>query len=245
MQTLNTYVRSQRALLEAEAVAHAKARREAAQLDNRMRDTYSQLRRSAYDLGSTSAPVDDSGGVRIKPPATPTSPTYHNHNRSQSRGEVTLLENGMIVEHVDVRKEEREARERRRKEERRARKPSRSSVMDASIISANSLGVLPSDGGLKPYSAYSHSGSTRPVSELTVAHDRPDLPRAYSQASFSDVHSLGSASPRRQKFFGMRNLSTGWRSQDSLAPSFAPSGMSGSMVDMQYVIFSALEIRVY
>ena len=29
----------------------------------------------------------------------------------------------------------------------------------------------------------------------------------------------------------MKNLSAGWRSQDSLAPS----GMSGSMVDMQYV----------
>ncbi|KAF6760339.1 hypothetical protein DFP72DRAFT_103401 [Ephemerocybe angulata] len=235
MQTLNTYVRSQRALLEAEAVAHAKAMQEAAQLDNRMRDTYSQLRRSAYDIGNASSPMDDTGGVRIKPPTPTTSPMYHTHNRSQSRGEVTLLENGMIVEHVDVRKEEREARERRRKEEKRARKPSRSSVMDASIISGNSAGPMP-DVGLKPYSAYSHSGSARPVSELTGAHDRPELPRAYSQASFSDVHSLGSASPRRPKFFGMRNLSTGWRSQDSLAPSFAPSGMSGSMVDMHVAL---------
>lgn len=231
MQTLTNYVRSQRALLEAEALAHAKAMKEAAQLDSRMRDTYSQLRRSAYDVGSSSTPVDDTGALRIKPPTTPTSP-YHAHTRSQSR-EVTLLENGMIVEHVDVRKEEREARERRRKEERRARKPSRSSVMDASIISANSGGPL-TDGGLKPYSAYSH-GSARPLSELTP-QERPDLPRAYSQASFSDVHSLGSTSPRRPKFFGMRNLSTGWRSQDSLAPSYAPSGMSGSMVDMQCVL---------
>ncbi|RXW21294.1 hypothetical protein EST38_g4552 [Candolleomyces aberdarensis] len=234
MQTLNTYVRSQRAMLEAEAVAHAKAMKEAAQLDNRMRDTYSQLRRSAYDLGTSSSPADDAGGVRIKPPQTPTTPVHHSHTRSHSR-EVTLLENGMIVEHVDVRREEREARERRRKEEKRARKSSRSSVFDVtSIISAQSTG-LTVDNTLKPRSALSHTGA-RPVSEL-APHDRPDLPRAYSQASFSDVHSLGSgSSPRRPKFFGMRNLSTGWRSQDSLAHSFAPSGMSGSMVDMHVAL---------
>jgi len=230
MQTLNTYVRSQRALLEAEAIAHAKAMQEAAQVEDRVRGTYTLVRQSAHELSAS--PLDD-GGVRIKPPVSPVSP-YHSHNRSQSR-EVTLLENGMIVEHVDVRKEEREARERRRREEKRARKPSRSSVMDGnSIISASSAGPQV-DGGLKPYSAYSHatSATTRPVSELSV-NDRPQLPRAYSQASFSDVHSLGSASsPRRPKFFGVRNLSSGWRSQDSLAPSFAPSGMSGSVVDMQ------------
>jgi hypothetical protein len=225
-------------MLEAEAVAHAKAMKEAAQLDNRMRDTYSQLRRSAYDLGTSSTPADDAGGVRIKPPQTPTTPVYHSHTRSHSR-EVTLLENGMIVEHVDVRREEREARERRRKEEKRARKSSRSSVFDVtSIISAQSTG-LTVDNTLKPRSAVSHTGP-RPVSELTP-NDRPEIPRAYSQASFSDVHSLGSgSSPRRPKFFGMRNLSTGWRSQDSLAHSFAPSGMSGSMVDMQYVNFTRL-----
>lgn len=145
----------------------------------------------------------------------------------------------MIVEHVDVRKEEREARERRKKEERRARKSSRGSMMDVtSIISAQSLGPPLTDSGvgLKPYSRYSQASSARPTSVLTAPHERPDLPRAYSQASFSDVHSLGSASPRRTRFFGIKNLSAGWRSQDSLAPS----GMSGSMVDMQYVELSFL-----
>jgi hypothetical protein len=204
---------------------------EAKQLDNRMRDAYSQLRRSAYDMGSSFSPADDLGGVRIKPPQSAHSPTWnHSHVRSNSR-EVTLLENGMIVEHVDVRKEEREARERRKKEEKRARKSSRGSVMDVtSIISAQSGGPL-AENSLKPYSRYSQASSARPTSVLTAPLDRADLPRAYSQASFSDVHSMGSASPRRTRFFGLKNLSTGWRSQES----FAPSGMSGSMVDMQYV----------
>ncbi|EAU91650.2 hypothetical protein CC1G_09332 [Coprinopsis cinerea okayama7 len=234
-QTLNTYVKSQRALLEAEALAHAQAMQEAKRLDSKMRDAYSQLRRSAYDLGNTPAPTDDSGGVRIKPPHSPTGQNYtQSHLRSQSR-EVTLLENGMIVEHVDVRREEKEAKERRRKEEKRARKSSRSSVMDAtSVISGQSIGPYP-DSSLKPHSGYSHSTSGRPNSVFTGSNDRPDLPRAYSQASFSDVHSLNSSSPKR-KFFGVRNLSTGWRSQDSLAPSFAPSGMSGSMVDMHVAL---------
>ncbi|KAJ7218068.1 hypothetical protein GGX14DRAFT_439572 [Mycena pura] len=230
-QTLNTYIKAQRTLLEAEALARARAMQEAKQLDNRMRDTYSQLRRSAYDAGNGAVPVvDDSGGVRIKPPQSPSSPS---HPRSHSR-EVTLLENGMIVEHVDVRKEEKVARERRRKDEKRARKSSRSSVIDVnSIISAQSLNPNADSGvGLNPYSRYSQASSVRPTSVLTAPLDRSELPRAYSQASFSDIHSLGSGSPRLTRFFGMKNLSAGWRSQDSLAPS----GMSGSMMDMHVAL---------
>ncbi|KAJ7262176.1 hypothetical protein B0H12DRAFT_1104639 [Mycena haematopus] len=230
-QTLNTYIKSQRTLLEAEALARARAMQEAKQLDSRMRDTYSQLRRSAYDTGTSPSPADDSGGVRIKPPLSPSSP---NHPRSHSR-EVTLLENGMIVEHVDVRKEEKEARERRRKEEKRARKSSRSSVIDVhSIISTQSFNPNTDSGvGLQPYSRYSQPGSARPTSVVTAPLDNPrELPRAYSQASFSDIHSLGSASPRRTRFFGMKNLSAGWRSQDSLAAS----GISGSMMDMHVAL---------
>nr|GAT56382.1 predicted protein [Mycena chlorophos] len=226
-QTLNAYLKSQRTLLEAEALARARAMQEAKQLDNRMRDNYSQLRRSVYDTG---LPIEDTGALRIKPPQSPSSP---NHPRSHSR-EVTLLENGMIVEHIDVRREEREARERRRKEEKRARKSSRSSVIDVnSIISSQSFNPATDSGvGLKPYSRYSQASSARPTSVLTAPLDRSDLPRAYSQASFSDIHSLGSASPRRTRFFGMKNLSAGWRSQDSLAPS----GISGSMMDMHVAL---------
>lgn len=222
-------MKAQRALLKEEALARAQAMQEAKQLDSKVRDAYTQLRSSAYDLGSHATFADDTGGVRIKPPKS-ISPGGHAHHRSQSR-EITLLENGMIVEHVDVRREEREAKERKRKEEKRARKSSRSSAVEVtSIISTNSNGRHTDHGvNLKPYSRYSQASSARPISILTAPHERPDLPRAYSQASFSDVHSLGSGSPRR-RFFGFRNLSAGWRSQDSLAPS-AMTG--GSMVDMQ------------
>ncbi len=129
-QTLKAYIKSQRTLLEAEALAHSQAVQEAKQLDSKMRDTYSQLRRSVYDLSNGNSGGDDMGGLRIRPPLSPISGMLSpRHARSHSR-EVTLLENGMIVEHVDVRKEEREERERRKKEEKRARKLSRSSALD-------------------------------------------------------------------------------------------------------------------
>ncbi|KAH8828433.1 hypothetical protein DL96DRAFT_1669498 [Flagelloscypha sp. PMI_526] len=228
-KNLYTYVKSQRTLIEKEALAYAQAQQEARNLDSRMRDTYSELRRSAYDLGNSAAPQDHTGGVRIKPPqANGTMP----HARSHSR-DVTLLENGMIVEHVDVRREEREARERRRREEKRARKPSRSSTYGdvTSIISTNSVMPQTDSGvGLNPYSRYSQASLGRPMSVLTNGSRGDVIPRAYSQASFSDVHSLSSASPRRSRFFG--NFGSGFRSQNSLAPS----GFSGSMVDMHLAL---------
>lgn len=199
---------------------------ESRQLDDKMRDAYSQLRRSAYDLGASHVPVDDVGGVRIKAPRSASMPSSP-HVRSQSR-EITLLENGMIVEHVDVRKEEKEERERRRREEKRdrarARKTSRGSAAD--VLSVYST----PQPHTTPGSRYSQAsiGTGRPNSVFTL--DRPHIPRAQSQASFSDAQSL--ASPRRSRFFG-RALSP-WRSQDSLTPS----GISGSMVDMQYVLRS-------
>jgi hypothetical protein len=225
-------VKSQRALLEAEALAHARAMRESRQLDDKMRDAYSQLRRSAYELGSSAQPTDDGGGgVRIKAPRSVSTPTaLLSHSR-----EVTLLENGMIVEHVDVKKEEKERRKlEERRERSRARKTSRGSRADA--MSVYSLQTpLPMDSGffsgIRNDSRYSQSISARPSSILTGGGERPlTIPRAQSQASFSDMQSIGSAaSPRRSRFFGLRNLSpSGWRSQESFAPS-------GSMIDMQYV----------
>lgn len=208
--------------------------RESRLIDERMRDAYAQLRRSAYELGSTAQPSDDTGGVRIKAPRSTSSPIIATQAHSR---EVTLLENGMIVEHVDVRKEEREERERRKKDERRersrVRKSSRSS-RGADVMSVYSLQTpMPSDSGFfsafRSDTRYSQSNAQRPSSVMTGGLERPQtLLRAQSQASFSDLQSIGStASPtRRSRFFGFKNLSTGWRSQDSLAPS-------GSMVDMQ------------
>ena len=208
-------------------------------LDDKMRDTYSQLRRSAYELGSSAQPIDDTGALRIKPPHSPAVPSHLGNSHSR---EVTLLENGMIVEHVDVRREEREERERKKKEEKReksrARKSSRSSRSGADVMSVYSMQTPPphpTDSGFfsgqgqqqRPDSRYSQSMSARPSSILTTGGERPPMLRAQSQASFSDMQSLGEASsPRRSRFFGFKNLSASWRSQESFAPS-------GSMIDMQ------------
>ncbi|RPD78058.1 hypothetical protein L226DRAFT_567756 [Lentinus tigrinus ALCF2SS1-7] len=239
-QTLDQYVKSQRSLLEADALARARALRESRLLDEKMRDTFSQLRRSAYELGSSSQPTDDTGVLRIKSPRVAAVPSSSGPVQGHSR-EVTLLENGMIVEHVDLRKEEKEERERKRKEERRersrARKSSRSSRSAADVASVYSMPLaspLPQvDSGFfsNPRdSRYSQSFSPRPSSVLTVGGDRPQtLLRAQSQASFSDMQSLGSASPRRSRFFGFKNLSAAWHSRDSMAPS-------GSMIDMHVAL---------
>ena len=230
-QTLDKYVKAQRLLLEAEALARARALRESRQLDDRMRDAYSQLRRSAYELGTIAQAADDGSGLRIKAPHTPLVPSNLN-NRDHGR-EVTLLENGMIVEHVDVRREERDRKKEEKRERSRARKSSRSSRSAADVTSIYSLGSpgVPTDSGffsgVKSDSRFSQSA--RPSSVMTAGDQRSSNLRAMSQASFSDLHSIGSASsPRRSRFFGFKNLSSGWRSSDSLAPS-------GSMIDMQYV----------
>lgn len=252
-QNLDKYVKYQRSLLEAETLAHARAMQESRQLDDRMRDTYSQLRRSAYDLGSSAAPVDDSGGVRIKPPRSSTLP---NGAAGAHGREVTLLENGMIVEHVDVRREEREERERRRREEKRerarARKSSRSSVFDVSSLYSNQSPVphtdsgfhlgAPSNGMNGAQARYSQSQSPRPASTMTDLFVGNVHPHAQSTASIGEAQSLGSMSPnRRTRFFGARNFAPGWKSQDSLAPS----GFSGSMVDMQCVSLPNLSKGLY
>ncbi|KAF9647272.1 hypothetical protein BDM02DRAFT_2717585 [Thelephora ganbajun] len=245
---LETYVRAQRLLLEAETIAHARAMQESKQLENKMRDTYSQLRRSAYELGAfNSSPgaitLDETGRMR-----SATLPGSHQRARSHSR-DVTLLENGLIVEHVNVKKEEREEREKRKREERRersrARKSSRGSGHDLSSVygsfhppqlPTSTSGGAPAEHNLRA-SRYSQS-SLRPTSVLSssMGERSPTLPRAYSTTSFSDLHSIaGSASPnRRTRFFSnLRTLSPGgWRSRDSLAAS----GVSGSMMDMHVAL---------
>ena len=236
-QTLDMYVKAQRSLLEADALARARAQRESRLLDEKMRDTFTQLRRSAYELGSSSQPTDDSGALRIKSPRVPSQATSGAVAGGHSR-EVTLLENGMIVEHVDLRREEREERERKRREERRersrARKTSRSSrsaIDVASVYSAPLASPLPPmDSGFfsnaldSRYSSQQSAGASPRPGSVMAGGER--LNRAQSQASFSDMMSLGSASPRRSRFFGFRNLSSAWQSRDSMAPS-------GSMIDMQ------------
>lgn len=243
---LETYVRAQRLLIQAETLAHARAMQESKELENKMRDSYSHIRRSAHEAGASHSntgtiTLDETGRMR-----SATMPGSHQRARSNPR-DVTLLENGLIVEHVNVRKEEKEERERRRREERsRARKSSRGSGQDISSVygSLHPSQLPPGTPGGAPMelrpSRYSQS-SLRPTSILSssMGEKSPILPRACSTTSFSDVHSIpGSASPNRKtRFFGnLRTLSpAGWRSRDSLAAS----GISGSMMDMQYAVFSS------
>jgi hypothetical protein len=152
-----------------------------------------------------------------------------------------VLDNGLVVETVDIQKEERE----RRRERSRARKSSRGShpAFDgASVVSVPRPGTDSGYGtvGLRPAhraSEFSLGSNHRPMSvvssplsmgasptERPPTGDRPPIPRAYSQYSLADS-AIGS--PRRSRFFGFG------KSRDSLAMS----GMSGSMVDMQSVSF--------
>lgn len=233
-QTLSQYVKAQRSLLEAEALAHARAMQESKQLESTVKDTYAQLRRSVLEVDGVD---DNSFKLKAPRPATVLNGNGAHHIRVSSR-DITLLRNGLIVEHVDVRREERDERERRRRREKqersRPRKSSRNSAIDAtSLYSSNSI-IPHTDNGFGAMPSPRISGvGARPASSLTVPVDRQaSLSQAYSQASFSDAHSPGSASPRRSRFFGFKHLSGAWRSQDSLAVS----GMSGSMVDMHVAL---------
>ena len=224
---MGKYVKSQQALVEAEALAHARALLESRQLEDRMRDAYSQLRRSAYELGANTSPGD--GSVRAK---TLRSSILHLPSQTNGHGrEVTMLENGMIVEHMDVRKEERDERQQRRREEKRARarKSSRGSAFDvASTYSSMSPLLNPDTGSpIVP----SRSSTSRPMSVSTSLIDTFSR-SMQSNASIEALSMISTgASPRRTRFPGLRNLSPSFISSDSLAPS----GFSGSMVDMQCV----------
>ncbi|KAG8213801.1 hypothetical protein J3R82DRAFT_10513 [Butyriboletus roseoflavus] len=81
-QTVDAYVKTQRSLLEAEALAHARAMQESMQLETSVRDTYSQLRRSAYDLS-----VVDENAFKLKSPRVTPAPNGlgAHHIRSVSR----------------------------------------------------------------------------------------------------------------------------------------------------------------
>ncbi|THH21349.1 hypothetical protein EW146_g191 [Bondarzewia mesenterica] len=218
-QTLEKYLKSQRTLLEAEALAHARAMQESRQLDDRMRDAIL----SAAPIGIRSWQQCCACGRQRNGP-------INGHSR-----EVTLLENGMIIEHVDVKKEQREERERKKRESKRdrARKSSRSSGIDVSSLYSVNSPLPHTDSGFHlgvSSNRYSQSLINRPTS---VDFASQTIPQGYSTASISEVQSLGASSPnRRTRFFGMKNLSSGWRSQDSLAPS----GFSGSMVDMHVAL---------
>ncbi|KAL5484864.1 hypothetical protein ACEPAI_7506 [Sanghuangporus weigelae] len=206
-QGIELYIKTQVALLEAEALAHARAMQESRLLESKLKDTYDHLRRSTYDVSNGTAMVDENG-LRLKASLhgqkrsvsgpTPISlgpivvdGNHHNrHHQSQSR-EVTLLENGMIVEQVDVRKEERERRREEKRERSRARKSSRGSGGDRngevmSMYSAHSPLPYQTDSGF--YTAASNGSGPM------LARER-DRPMSASQSSTRAMSVLTTPQP--------------------------------------------------
>ncbi|KAG8864554.1 hypothetical protein FRB96_005057 [Tulasnella sp. 330] len=118
-QTLEAYLKSQSALLMAEAAARAQAVRESRLLDNRMRETYSQIRESSQDLSIRQSQTYPNGlppvGVPIRVPRS--ASVYSNAPVGSAERDATLLESGLIVERVDLKKEEQEERARMKREE--------------------------------------------------------------------------------------------------------------------------------
>ena len=201
------YVKTQTALLEAEALARARAMQESRLLESKLKDTYDSLRRTTHDPSNGNTAVDENG-VRLKPShgqkrsVSGPSPlplgsivvdgaVPHSRHGSQGR-EVTLLENGMIVEQVDVRKEERERRrEEKRERERersRARKSSRGSGGDRNgeVMSMYSAPSPLPDSGF--YTAASNGSGPM------LARDR-ERPMSLSQSSTRAMSVLTASQP--------------------------------------------------
>lgn len=251
--TIQSYVKQQGQLLEAEAEARARAREDAQRVDAKVRDTYTQLvRRSVYDLGTQFGSDDGMGGIRIQPPRS--SGVWDHGSPKEDlrhRRDVTLLENGMIKERVDVKREEREDEKRRRKDEKRARK---ASGTEAAFLNSPSqyftspTATSPYDS---PFADYSHTAALPPQHLSPRQQQQQPYPSmsspslaSLSPRPFSVVmNTVGpmsravnqseiSVGARSTRFFGIRNWANAWGSGTSVAPS-------GSVMDMQYVFFRA------
>ncbi|KAG9011205.1 hypothetical protein FRB94_008804 [Tulasnella sp. JGI-2019a] len=231
-QTLEAYLKSQSALLVAEAAARAQAIRESRLLDNRMRETYSQIRESSQDLSLRqpygSATNLPSPGVPIRVPRS--ASVYSTVPVGSPEKDATLLESGLIVEKIDLRKEEQEERARIKREGQQRLRMSTVGINDAA--SAYSAPSPTLDGaamylpGNSPYGLPNHSmGQLSPSSNKRFSvvsggpgsSIRPSVHRAPSHMS-TDTTTTGV-----RRFFGYRSWNG--RSQSSLA-------LSGSMMDM-------------
>lgn len=274
---MEKYVKAQAELLAAENDARETTLREARTQDSRIRDTFHHVRRSTgvdaaarVSLGgdnsqkgvklhaSTAYEEVDPYGNLVYGGANPrsvypsSSPPLKRRSRSKER-DVTLLESGLIMERVDIQKEEKEERARQKAEEkeerRRTRKISRvstsgfgSPLSDASSmhsISAPIQGVnysssrsqisLTAGGSVNGASGTLASSAKRMSSPLTLIPPRPLMPRGTSQNS---AESKGTA-----RLFSFRHWSGAFGSEASLHHN------SGSMMDMQYVIVRYFHFR--
>jgi hypothetical protein len=221
MMTIDSYVRQQGELLRTEAEARAKAQQESQRLEARMKDTYSQLRQSAYDVGTVGLATEDLAlGVRIQPPRSSMYdglPSTRKEDYKHKR-DMTLLENGMIMERVDVKREEKE----RKREEKKARKMSQ--ITDTSSIAPGGYGppMTPKSSGMDLES----NGDFEPHPNMSSPSLQTSRPKSAQMGALTKYSSHTSMDGRSARFLGSRHWQAPWNSGVSVAPS-------GSMMDMQ------------
>lgn len=218
--TIDSYVKQQGELLRTEAEARAKAQQESQLVDARMRDTYSQLRQSAY------IDEDIASGVPIQPPRSSMYgglPSSGKEDYKHKR-DMTLLENGMIMERVDVKREEKEREKERKKEEKKMRKMSQ--MTDISSITPGTYGppMTPTPSGMDLESNGGFEMTYPNMSSPSLQTSRPKS--APLGAPLGKYGSPASVDGRGARFLGSRHWQAPWSSGASMAPS-------GSMMDMQ------------
>ncbi|KAH7339539.1 hypothetical protein B0J17DRAFT_655631 [Rhizoctonia solani] len=221
--TLTDFVRKQAALLEAEQHARAQAARESRMLDSRLRDTYHQLRRSAYDLND--------GPVRIRAPTNPEQDSSFLAVQDPTR-DITVLSSGMIQERVDLRKEE---KERRRDSKRHRRMASRQSTTNVDATSVYSSPSPPPDGG----SRMGAMGRSQPALTTPVSPGRrlstPLTPPLGTPGARPSIHTRSSQSSFESRagkkgFLSFKHWS-GFGSEASFGPAGPNGAYRGSVYD--------------
>lgn len=232
--TLEAYIKMQYALLQAESEAREEAMLEARKFDSRVRSTYTELRRSGNDREiATTAAGEPAIGLRLKRPQA-VSEFSPGHKR-----EVTLLQNGLIVERVDVRQEEKEEAQRQRRQERSER--TRSRGMSTPGLGADTTSLYSAPGHRRNTGLYSVSSQqslalsaspalSRPMSQPFLNGGSPSRPYFGREPSQTSIETKG-----KSRFFGFRQSTGAWASEVSL-------NQSGSMYNLQYVHHATLDL---
>ena len=195
--------------------------RESRLRDSKMRDAYFELRRSTNDISRVDIPGEGHvNGIKLRASTAFDGPDGR---------EVTLLESGMILEHVDVRRQEREERDWRQREEHRTRKASRVSIGEASSMHSTSNPIMPVNFASRSQISLTTSATSpgamsmrrmsTPMALSPSGGGRPGITRGTSQNSVETK-----STPR---FFGFRH----WRGAHGSEASLHHN--SGSMLDMQ------------
>ncbi|KAG8833984.1 hypothetical protein FRC17_009766 [Serendipita sp. 399] len=221
VMTIKSYVKQQMALLIEEAEARARTQQDAQRIDARMRDTYSQHRQSTYETsGGSLAGEDPSSGARIQSPrlsmydgASSGPKEDHKHKR-----DMTLLDNGMILERVNIKREEKE----RKREQKKARKLSQTT--DTSTLSPAGYAPPMTPNGVEG-SDFEPANGNMSATSLQVSRPK-SAPLGVPLTKYTSHASMDGRSPR---FMGSKAWQAPWGSGVSVAPS-------GSMMDMHVAL---------